>query len=84
MTDRDAHAWVEAWFAGVGWVPFDPTPGRGTFGGTYSFASDSLAAVGALRRGELNQRRVGDDERVAAAAPRAGAATGAWRPCSCG
>ena len=37
--DRDAHAWVEAWFAGVGWVPFDPTPGRGTFGGTYSFAS---------------------------------------------
>ncbi len=23
----DAHAWVEAYFTGIGWVPFDPTPG---------------------------------------------------------
>ena len=30
MTDHDAHAWVEAWFAGYGWLTFDPTPGRGT------------------------------------------------------
>lgn len=22
---QDAHAWAEVWFAGVGWVPFDPT-----------------------------------------------------------
>ncbi len=22
----DAHVWVEAWFEGRGWVPFDPTP----------------------------------------------------------
>ena len=26
VTTDDAHAWVEAYFAGVGWVPFDPTP----------------------------------------------------------
>jgi transglutaminase-like putative cysteine protease len=26
ITSSDAHAWVEAYFAGVGWVPFDPTP----------------------------------------------------------
>ncbi|MCW2695133.1 MAG: Transglutaminase, partial [Modestobacter sp.] len=26
VTSDDAHAWVEAWFSGVGWVPFDPTP----------------------------------------------------------
>lgn len=26
VTNKDAHAWVEARFDGVGWVPFDPTP----------------------------------------------------------
>jgi transglutaminase-like putative cysteine protease len=30
----DAHAWVEAYFAGIGWVPFDPTPASGISGGT--------------------------------------------------
>lgn len=32
ITTDDAHAWVEVYFDGVGWVPFDPTPlsnGRG-------------------------------------------------------
>jgi transglutaminase-like putative cysteine protease len=55
VTDHDAHAWVEVWFAGVGWIPFDPTPGRGRFGGDYSFASTSASAVAALRRGELSK-----------------------------
>ncbi|GAB3302349.1 hypothetical protein EK0264_01830 [Epidermidibacterium keratini] len=26
ITTNDAHSWVEAYFDGVGWVPFDPTP----------------------------------------------------------
>jgi transglutaminase-like putative cysteine protease len=26
---RNAHAWPEVWFDDYGWVPFEPTPGRG-------------------------------------------------------
>lgn len=26
VTTKDAHAWPEAWFAGAGWVRFEPTP----------------------------------------------------------
>jgi transglutaminase-like putative cysteine protease len=29
VTDHDAHAWVEVWFRGYGWLPFDPTPSAG-------------------------------------------------------
>ena len=54
VNDHDAHAWVEVWFPGHGWVPFDPTPGRGTFSTSYSFASDSPETVAALRRGSLD------------------------------
>lgn len=45
VSDIDAHAWVEAWFPGYGWVTFDPTPpaapargGRGPI--------ESLSALG--------------------------------------
>ncbi|MGX5696192.1 transglutaminase family protein [Agromyces soli] len=30
VDSHDLHAWPELWFEGVGWVPFEPTPGRGT------------------------------------------------------
>jgi len=39
ITDHDAHAWVEVWFRGFGWLPFDPTPGRGRLTASYSAAS---------------------------------------------
>jgi transglutaminase-like putative cysteine protease len=54
VTDHDAHAWVEAWFEGHGWLAFDPTPGRGTLSGTYTIASDSADAVAALRAGRFD------------------------------
>ncbi len=53
VTDHDAHAWVEAWFAGHGWLTFDPTPGRGTLTATYTNASDSADAIRALRTGQF-------------------------------
>jgi transglutaminase-like putative cysteine protease len=28
VTDLDAHSWIEVWFQGIGWVPFDPTPAQ--------------------------------------------------------
>ena len=29
VSGRDAHAWPELYFEGLGWVPFEPTPSRG-------------------------------------------------------
>jgi transglutaminase-like putative cysteine protease len=47
--DRDAHTWVEVWFRGYGWLPFDPTPSRGTLAGTYTTSSVAFDASGALK-----------------------------------
>jgi transglutaminase-like putative cysteine protease len=42
VTDHDAHAWVEVWFPRYGWLPFDPTPGRGYLSAPYSSSSPSF------------------------------------------
>ena len=41
---RDAHAWPELYFEGLGWVPFEPTPSRGV---VPAYASDSSTSGGA-------------------------------------
>jgi transglutaminase-like putative cysteine protease len=60
VTDHTAHAWVEVWFRGYGWLPFDPTPGRGRLSGTYSSTSPGFNAraaaallAGVVRGGEV-------------------------------
>ena len=30
VDSHDLHAWPELYFVGIGWVPFEPTPSRGT------------------------------------------------------
>jgi transglutaminase-like putative cysteine protease len=47
VTDHDAHMWVEVWFRGYGWLPFDPTPSRGSLSGTYTTASPAFDIAGA-------------------------------------
>ncbi len=49
VNDREAHTWVEVWFKGYGWLPFDPTPSRGTLGGPYTSSSMSFDATGAVK-----------------------------------
>jgi hypothetical protein len=43
VTGRDAHAWPELYFESVGWVPFEPTPGRGS---VPAYASTASAETG--------------------------------------
>ena len=80
VTDHDAHTWVEAWFPRYGWLPFDPTPGRGSLDGTYTTASphfdlsDGLLAVAQRlkRPGTFNLRKLrGSQAKAAQVGPKA-------------
>jgi hypothetical protein len=73
VTDHDAHEWVEAWFRGWGWLPFDPTPGRGGLAGGYSASSKAfdlsaaaaaLAGKDGLKSFNRHQDELGFDRRV--------------------
>jgi hypothetical protein len=56
VRDLDAHSWVEVWFTGIGWVPFDPTPARSPAQSQASALATSAAAGDA---GEVSQTRRG-------------------------
>jgi hypothetical protein len=54
VRDLDAHSWVEVYFNGIGWVPFDPTPP----------ATPAQTQIGGLTPtsapgGDIDQRRQG-------------------------
>ncbi len=61
VSDRDAHTWVEVWFRGWGWLPFDPTPGRSGLAGQYSSSSPrfDVAATAAVLAGRQGLRKFG-------------------------
>lgn len=46
VRDYDAHSWVEAYFRGIGWVTFDPTPPTAP-----AASQSSGVGLGDLRRG---------------------------------
>jgi transglutaminase-like putative cysteine protease len=47
VSDTNAHTWVEVWFKGYGWLPFDPTPGRGRLSSPYTASSFTFDVAGA-------------------------------------
>jgi protein-glutamine gamma-glutamyltransferase len=57
VRDLDAHSWVEVYFTGIGWVPFDPTPVRAPA----ESQSSGLLATSAARAdaGEVSNPRAG-------------------------
>jgi transglutaminase-like putative cysteine protease len=79
VTDHEAHAWVEAWFRGYGWLPFDPTPGvgrpeQGQLGSPYSAASPgfSLGPTAAASAGASSVPAQAAHHHGEAAKPKAG------------
>jgi transglutaminase-like putative cysteine protease len=75
VRDLDAHSWVEVYFTGIGWVPFDPTPIRAP---AESQSSGVLASAARGNAGEVANPRAGvAAERVGGPGVAAGADGGA-------
>ena len=53
VTRHDAHAWPELYFQGVGWVPFEPTPG-GPAGDPPSYAQETPGGSGTAGDGQTS------------------------------
>ena len=69
VRDLDAHSWVEVWFNGIGWVPFDPTPAASP-AESQSSGLEAVSAAGG-GAGEVRSRSQSD-----ALSERAGARPG--------
>jgi hypothetical protein len=83
VTSDDLHAWPELFFDGIGWVRFEPTPGRGvvpTYAPqpTKSEASDAQAAKDA--RDSATPTPVPSSTPSAAVAATSGGSTGSAAP----
>ena len=68
---RDGHAWIEVWFEGLGWLPFDPTPAAQGVGNPHwtPLRETSLLGDGSLAGGAL----------FGSGTPLAGLVQRAWR-----
>jgi protein-glutamine gamma-glutamyltransferase len=80
VRDLDAHSWVEVWFNGIGWVPFDPTPAASPAESQSSGLEAVSAAGGAA--GEVRSRSQAEalSERAGGSAGSAGDSGEAGRP----
>ena len=59
VRSQHAHAWPEVWFDGIGWVLFEPTPGRGAPSANYTNVApaqdDSFPSAAAPSTTSLNE-----------------------------
>jgi hypothetical protein len=60
VTDNMAHAWPEVYFRGVGWIPFEPTPGF--TGGRYRYWSPQGTAETSAATYEPPWQREGQED----------------------
>jgi transglutaminase-like putative cysteine protease len=71
VRDSDAHSWVEVYFSGIGWVPFDPTPAAAPA----QLQTGGTAAVSAAGGGTLDESGPGRRPDPAGVKPAAGSAS---------
>jgi hypothetical protein len=77
VRDLDAHSWVEVWFTGIGWVPFDPTPQRSP-AQSQSSALATSAAAGDAGEASLVRKGVAAERTTDSAANAGNGGEGAW------
>lgn len=65
ITTGDAHAWVEAWFPGIGWTTFDPTPLTDGRTVTPPYVAEAQAQAGGGGTGGPDPTAQGDRQRPA-------------------
>ncbi len=71
ITTFNAHSWVEAFFPGAGWIPFDPTPTAGLVGGRQTdlpWAQHSYGSDGGIQV-PTGQNTIGQGPSVSQSAP---------------
>lgn len=54
VKNSNAHSWVEVYFPGIGWVPFEPTRG---FRNLYSFTENDIPATGQIEQTPQKQEK---------------------------
>lgn len=84
VTSNMAHAWPEVYFEGIGWIPFEPTPGYGEYRYTpwtvrtsMSYSDADYAEYYKRREQEEEKRRL--EEEAKAAEKKAAAASVDYR-----
>lgn len=79
VTAEDAHEWVEVFFAGIGWVPFNPTPASRLAGSAGALPLQAEGGAPSLRH-RSTPSRARAARRTHAAAARSSARTSGGPP----